>query len=434
MKDDTKIYGIVVGHEKITFALDGFQCVFINADIETKKPEIISHNHGFILAKTTDRKYIYIHSGQDLKIWNQLTLNTWLYFISQKSDIETYKAIAFRGGILDKLFFNSDIEFDYDTPMETRVKHKDDRMVYSLSNEKIKGNISVRSNTSLSVSAEKGSSIGTTGTELEISFEEEKDIQTFSEVFGYILSMCRFMTYRRNVKFEKVFLRKKSSYHPEANEEIASCYIRYDNTNNTEKSIHSCITFNALGECIEKLLDSIVNNKPKKPSFNIGFIPENDNDVNVITSMKVREVCSSLESEMELMKIKVQQEKEFDNLVDNLKLMVKEHRDGDCPLTDDKVYDYILGTLKHLTGALADRIEKCFMDNQPILGEWLNKRKIDEIVNYRNIITHGNYMQLNAELAETTDVLIKLVYCCVLKRTGMEDDQIRNLFKRRIIS
>ena len=52
--------------------------------------------------------------------------------------------------------------------------------------------------------------------------------------------------------------------------------------------------FNTLGESVTNLLDSIVNNKPKRPHFNIGFIPEDDETVNYITSMKIREICSAL--------------------------------------------------------------------------------------------------------------------------------------------
>lgn len=64
----------------------------------------------------------------------------------------------------------------------------------------------------------------------------------------------------------------------------------------------------------------------------------------------------------------------------------------------------------------------------------INRSQIDQIVNYRNTITHGSYMQLNVELADATVVLMKLVYCCVLKRIGLDKKIISDMMMRHIIS
>lgn len=434
MDNSIKLYGIVEGYENISFVLDGFQCVFFNTDPAPKAFTTLPQNQGFILGFTSRKKYVYIYSNEDLKVWNELTLNTWGYFVSSSPDITTYKAICFVGGILNKLFLQSSIIVDYTDTGETKVKYQDDSLVYPLSNKKIKGNISIHSNPHEHRSAEGGDSITTGGTHLEITFEEEKEIQTFPEIFGYMLNMCQFMVFRRNIRFDKIALKNKSEQFPEIIDSIAECYIHYDYIQDTEKRFLGCLSFNTLGACVTNLLDSIVNNKPNKPRFNIGFIPEDDKSATFITSIKIREVCSALESEMELSKIQVQQEKAFDELVKKLKDTVKEDRDGVHSLTDPKSYDYILGSLRHLSGALADRIEKCFFEYQPLMGEYISRNEIDELVKYRNTITHGNFMPLDNKLAETTFVLMKLVYCCILKRIGLTDKVIKELFKWNLIS
>lgn len=425
-----KIYGVIIGHENVSFAIDGFQCVFFNVNVNSGESEFVPCDQGFIWGQATGGRYVYIYSGQDIKFKEQMTLRTWFYFVSYEPDFKTYRAISFKGGILNKLFYKSALEFDYKGTAETSVKHQEDTKRYYLSNEKIEGEISVGTSVCRSMDVEKGSSISEDGTVLEILFDNDKKIQSFSSIYGYILSMCRFMAFRRNVRFDKIELIRSGSRF----QEKAECHIYYDTTDDINKSIFQCLTFNELGECIDKLLDSIVNNKPKKPQFSIGFIPENDKDVSHITSMKVREVCSALESEMELAKIKVQQEQEFNELINKLKAVVKEHRDGDKPMTDEKLYDYILGSLNHLSGALADRIELCLIEYQHLIGDWINREQIDGIVKYRNTITHGNFMQMNSDLADTTYILMKLVYCCILKRIGMEDKLIKELFGRNIIS
>ena len=434
MQNQTRLYGIVEGYENISFVIEDFQCIFFHSDPQPKSPIILPQQQGFILGRTPERKYVYIYANQELKIWHELTLNTWTYFVSSFPDISTYKILCFENGILNKLFFPSSVIFEYTEKAETKVKYQDDSLTYTLAGKNVRGNISIHSTPHDRRSAEKGDSISTGGINLEITFDEEKEIQTFPEMFGYILNMCQFMAFRRNISFEKITFRDFIDNFPEMTDSVAECYVNYEHVHDTNKVIHSCLTFNILQESVTSLLSSIVSNKPKKPSFNIGFIPDDDKTALYITSIKIREICSALESEMELSKIQVQQETAFDNLVEKLKDIVKEDRDGIHSLTDPKSYDYILGTLRHLSGALADRIEKCFSEYQPLIGEYISREDIDKLVQYRNTITHGNFMPLDNKLAETAFVLIKLVYCCILKRIGLTDKVIKELFQRQLTS
>ena len=434
MKETKKLYGVIEEHPAVSFVMDDFQCVFINTAVDKKEPECLSLHHGYIVGRTTEGRYIYIYSHCDIHVHRKATLNTWLYIVSSRPALEQFEGVSFRSGILNKLFYKSALEFDYDDSSYKKVKYKDDKEIYSLTNDKIKGMLSISSMVCESMSVEKGDSLATTGTELSLAFDEPKDIQIFPQIYGYVMNLCQFMAFRKNIGFETIVLEEKNDMYPGMYNEKAQCYVRSEYASFTAKSIVSCLTFNILGRCVDGLLSSIVDNKPKKPQFNLGYIPENDKDVNIVTGIKIRELCSALESEMELAKITVDQEAEFEKLLQQLRDIVKAHRDGENPITDPKAYDYILGSLGHLTGALADRIEKCFIMYQPLMGEWVSRRQIDELVRYRNTITHGSFMQLNGELAETTYVLMKLVYCCVLKRIGMQDEQIKDVMQRRLIS
>ncbi len=230
-----KLYGIIEEHKNISFVIDDFQCVFINSEFYKKTPEIIKTVQGFILGKTTKNKYVYIYAGEDLQIWNDLTLNTWLYFVSNRSNMVSFEAISFQGGVLNKLFLKSALDFDYSDA--TKLIYNDDRKKYSLTNEKVKGEILIRSIISENMSIEKGNSITTVGTELKLTFVEKKDMMLFSELFGYILSLCQFLAFRKNVRFEKIVLEEKSQWHSEVNETLADCFVRYDDEQETEKRI-----------------------------------------------------------------------------------------------------------------------------------------------------------------------------------------------------
>lgn len=139
MQNTVKLYGVVEGYEKISFVLDKFKCVFFNADPIPRSSVILPQHQGFILGRTSQNKYVYIFPNQDLKIWNELTLNTWGYFASSSPNIKTYKIICFEGGILNKLFSPSSVCFEYTDGLEIKGKYQDDCQTYPLLNKKSKG-------------------------------------------------------------------------------------------------------------------------------------------------------------------------------------------------------------------------------------------------------------------------------------------------------
>ena len=428
-----KLYGTVVGQEHISFALDGFTCVFINSHTDSRSMEKLNQKQGCIVGKTTGNKYVYLYCGQEFKIHREATLKTWLYFVSSDPEPGAFQSLILTGGVLNKLYWKAGLRTKEEGGRRF-LDFRKDSMKWELKGKALEGTLEVASGIREGVSAEKGDYIEVTDTTLELILGQPREFSDFSEVYGCLLRLCQFMAFRQNVGFDRILLGRKSENIPELYEEMAECFVRHDWEQITEKKIFSCITFQALGDCLPPLLASIAENRPKKPKFNIGFIPEHDKDVYFITSMNVREVCSALESEMELSKVKVERDAEFKKLVTEMKGLVKAHRDGEHPLKEANDYQFIFGTLDHMSGALADKIEICFQKYQPLLGEYISRRHIDELVSYRNTITHGSYMQLDGQLAETTFILMKLVYCCVLKRVGMEDKKVRELMERRVVS
>lgn len=177
-----------------------------------------------------------------------------------------------------------------------------------------------------------------------------------------------------------------------------------------------------------------MKNTPNKPQFSLGFIPESDEDVDYVTRMKIREVFSSLESELEIKKVVTKNEDAFQEIIEKLKQVVKDHRINQRGILDDKSYDYIFGTLNHMVGSLSDRIKTCLYKYQSLLEQDISEDEIDRLVKYRNTITHGSYMMLDKRLADTTFLMMELVYCCILERIGIADDTIKELINKRILS
>ena len=63
-----------------------------------------------------------------------------------------------------------------------------------------------------------------------------------------------------------------------------------------------------------------------------------------------------------------------------------------------------------------------------------NEYDIGEFVKYRNSITHGSEGLISMVVGETAILLRGLVYCCILKRIGMSEEEIGELVKRHKIN
>lgn len=50
---------------------------------------------------------------------------------------------------------------------------------------------------------------------------------------------------------------------------------------------------------------------------------------------------------------------------------------------------------------------------------------IDKIIKFRNTTTHGNYMKVTGELADTAANLMNLIYVSRLDRVGMSREMIK---------
>ncbi len=61
MSNASKIYGVLVGHESISFVIDNFQCVFINSNMDARMVENILAVQGFILVEQQrENTYIFM--------------------------------------------------------------------------------------------------------------------------------------------------------------------------------------------------------------------------------------------------------------------------------------------------------------------------------------------------------------------------------------
>lgn len=403
-------------------------------------PIKISTQNSFICGKTHSNLKIAIYFGKyPLEIWGTSSIETPAYIMSTSNvfdiDIMEYEAISFQGGTLNDVFYINGFDTDY-IDGETVVKYNDDSLIYFLETEKYKMKIDIHS----SVSEHYGihnKSICNKDVILTLEFDKPQPIISFFDHYNRIRELLSFMTFRKNVGFEKITLLKT---HPEIKQLMSSAevFIRND-IELTDKSYYKNISFQDLGVSLPNLLKLFYDSDDRKNSISLGFIPSSDRDVNVMNYEKIRSICSALECELSFANtITVEKNIELGELVEAVKQTVREFRKTHCEMSKD-TYNLVFSSISHWSFSLAEKLCSLYHKyNDEILI--LNKssvvitdQSIKEFVKYRNDITHGRYRTPDVHISLTAHYMRGLVYCCVLERIGISRAEIKEWCNEKLL-
>ena len=250
--------------------------------------------------------------------------------------------------------------------------------------------------------------------------------------------MVSFMAFMRNVRFDRIVLMQykvlilPSEFTDEATtvlDDFATAYFKEDKEI-TSKDCRDCLHFSDFGESITNFLELFFNYNEENISYMLGFIPNSDFNARMMSSGKVREICSSLECELSYVKDLCEEESsDLPNLIKKVKNVVKEHRNGEKPLSE-KTYDLIFGSIRHWSMSASDRIYLLYERHWKAVSKlkpvkcFINKESITQLVKYRNDITHGRSRVIDFHIAGTASAMIAVVYCCLLSRIGMTEEEI----------
>lgn len=130
-------------------------------------------------------------------------------------------------------------------------------------------------------------------------------------------------------------------------------------------------------------------------------------------------LCTSMEVEEGLNKICVESGKAFDNVIDNIKKLISESKNGNDRLTE-REYSYINGSISHWIGPAAE-LGKGLFDNYEGKVKYLLKslrvqdvseEDIQEVIKIRNQLTHSENAVITDRTLNTVLVLFGVVYAC----------------------
>lgn len=454
---ENKISGVIYNEKQpIIFTIDkeDYICEFYTENIYQyiKNNTILKcySKNNFLYGKTHDNHNIAIYYNYDeLEIYNRATLYTSCYIISEGYDItnkfqpnkfDEYNAICFKGKILNELF-NKEIEF-FSNKNGQSIKYNGDirRYIIKTENDKFELIIKTCINERHSIKGIKVSN----DIELILKFNNKIKINDLFYHYNKIKELLCFMVYRENISFEEVSLLNINN---EFYEKIATVHIK-EKTCEINKSFHGKINFDDVHDILPNILNILYHKKDDKYSYNFGFLPKNDEDVDFIDNTKIKNITSGLECELNQYNYNEEDSLELNELIKITKKNVEEYRKTHNKI-DERTYNLIFSNIDNWDFPLYYKLIYCYHEyeeemnllkynllscsNFSISNECITDDDISNFVKYRNSITHGKHRIMDMRIYYTAYILSGLIYCLFLSRMGMDRNKIRELCKCKLL-
>jgi hypothetical protein len=260
---------------------------------------------------------------------------------------------------------------------------------------------------------------------------------TFFSYYGYVCDLCSILTFRSNISFEKVYLFQE--FEKNRREICAECFIKKPDIL-SQRDMMNCIPIRCLDETVfENIVLNILKVDKRHKGLPVFVIPKDDLDAGTMDIGKIRNICSALEMELGLGEIYIGSNCNVNELIKQVKQLVKKHRDELNSLSS-KTYDNIFGSISHWNQPLAERAVVAFKQHENEMNSLLSiyniqvsEDDIQQFVKARNDITHNGFTGLDDDVCNTAFIIIGLIYCCTLSRIGMKQDEIMSIMARKLI-
>lgn len=426
--------------KKLSIYGDDYSFNFMDNNAMGNHIDIVKVEDNCIRGYTHFGKQIALMCDKDLSVNGYHKLYTQCVFQSTNridKKVSNFNKITFNGGVLNNLLFKDKVDFE-DKGIGIGVTLTSKTVSYDCSYNEEKIKISISYHVSWSDGTYKGAWIKNSDVSLSVHFSKMKPFSYAIKCYYDICNCIRFMTNRYNVGFDEIIIATTVYDNPyEFN--TFNMYVD-EGYGYTEKDGHRCITFNDLGESFGKLYELFATSTDSNMKCSLGFCPQDDQDVYAIGNNTIRSICSALEFEAE-QEAAVQPESNpiLSELITSVRNCVKKYRNNHSGISES-TYSRIFTSMNYWSFSAKDKIQMLWniheeaMRRISIPMQRFRMVDIAKFVKYRNSITHGAEKQVDEEVANTAIVLRGLVYCCVLKRIGINEDKIIELCEHKLNS
>ena len=394
---------------------------------------------GFIRGYTHENNQIAIAREDVFSITGCNRLNTFCFLKSvyaPKEVIKEFDTIAFSGGVLNTLFRKHSLTID-NRQKGCDVNFHNDDVSYSFESQNETVTITIWSKVVLSNGWDDGPQIKSTDVNLTVSFSEKKPFSYAITCYHHICNCLRFMMNRNNVGFNSIVVRTDKNQEAPINKTPFLVYIHED-YECTHKYGYDCLNFEDLGKSFIQLYLLFSMSTQTNKNYSFGFFPQSDHDVAKITNNTIRSICAALEFEASNEPlVSPDNNPVLNELIQSTKIKVKEFRKIHDEI-NESTYSNIFSSINRWSFSARDRIQILWDVHKEAMNELLRNSDINqtidigEFIKYRNNITHGAEIEVTDDIATIAWALRGLIYCCVLKRIGIDEKKIVELCRKRI--
>ena len=401
----------------------------------------LKSNGNYIFGQSHQGNNVAIFTGsKGLSVEGHQRVFTSTYVVSSScinpQNLSTFTGIRFVGGTLNAVFPTNYLRYCY----------KNDELVFEKKrNQIIHDVVTSRYTMHWSIKAPAPEETGLDSVPInnqnvfvDILFDSPQPLFSVSHHYNKLKELLSFMTYRFNVGFRNIELIEKDADNKTIIKQ-ADVYIQ-EESDLTKKEHHYNITFHDLGEALPALISLLYDTEDQKPSYSLGFYPNNDRELHRISSTRVREVCSAIECELSfLADLNQTGDVLLSNLISRVKNEVKAFRKENDGLSND-TYNMIFSSIGNWSFTLAEKLIALYglydaeMNALNHFNYQVTEADLRAFVKYRNHITHGTHRILEPSIGVTTHLLGGLVYCCLLKRIGLTQEKILELCQEKKIT
>lgn len=398
-----------------------------------KSPDLFLHGY------TSDGFQLAIYTGyKEREISANYKIKPGTFIVSRANmcqyDMTKFQVVEFIGGTLNNLYQQKTVTTTYDEKEQCYIKtYPMIEQEYEIKIKELNCKLIIRTIPSKKIPSQMDLVV-------RYKFEQEIPLNSIKTIYSTLIKICRFMTNRKNVGFDKI---KLYQFNQEQNywENFADGYLDYSYENFTEKSFRNNILFEQLSDCIENIHSIASSDQERKATWLFEFWADMDSDYTVLSDEKIKSICSSVECELDFIKdLKNDENANLTGLISEIKRIIIEHKKSPNKL-EDKTYDMIMGSMAHWEMANSRRIYLLYEKQKEYMD--ILKRKCDlacseeditSFVKYRNDITHGRNRTLDSVVATSAYTLMALTYCCFLLRMGISSDNLKLLFEENRIA
>lgn len=404
-------------------------------------PITITPEDGFVYGQTHNRRRIAISCGDApilVKDKKQICFDS--YFITsgeyEEDDLKYFDGISFYGGTINSIFYMESLEIDVPFKNQSVGKIKNDGRKYNVNLKDESFLVEVYSGISISQGA-ASRSISNDEAVITLKFQSPQKIDVAYRYYRNMKQLLSFMTYRQDVGFDKVCLRKYNDKYKDSMV-FADMYIK-SGTSISLKDTQINISINDMGDKFSELMALFMEKEENRLLPSLAFIPKNDMELYYMSPERLKEICSALEYELKFVEdINIEENLVLKDLSSEVKNYILNYKKTHNTLSDGS-YNTIISSVSRWSLSLKDKLyalRKKYEEEINIFNKSeypIDDSSIKDFVNSRNDSTHNGKNTIQQSVAVTAYCLAGVVYCCILERIGVDRESLIEICKYHLL-